>query len=148
MEKETERMRVTRETLGAERTESFVDENVGNQDDMIETVDCDKLLPVPLTDRERLELGQNIARVYNSIGEEKDQAKADAEAHKASITEMEKGLGLDARTLRIGSVERMVKCQVIKDYRHGSVRIVRLDTGNTVDARPMTSEERQQGMKF
>lgn len=124
------------------------EDNNGNQDSMIEYRQEKMLLPCVLTDRERLEYGENIARTIQAIGETKEAAKAAADDFKAKTSELEKGLALDARVLRLGKVERQVDVVVVLNYRVGYVRTSRMDTAEEIEQRPMTSIERQQGMKF
>ena len=47
-----------------------------------------------------------------------------------------------------GSEEREVECELRKDYVHGNVTTVRSDTGEVVDERTMTADERQECMPF
>lgn len=124
------------------------EDSIGNQDSMIECKEDKMLLPCVLTDRERLEYGENIARTIQAIGETKEAAKAAADDFKAKASELEKGLALDARVLRLGKVERQVDVVVVLNYRVGYVRTSRMDTAEEIEQRPMTSIERQQGMKF
>lgn len=131
-----------------EKQSMGVEENIGNQDSMIEMKDGKMVLPCVLTDRERLEYGENIARTIQAIGETKEAAKAAADDFKAKASELEKGLALEARVLRLGKVGREVEVEILLNYRVGYVRTVRRDTGEEIERRPMTSVERQQGMKF
>lgn len=124
------------------------EDNVGNQDSMIEEREDMLRLPCILTERERLEYGENIARTVGAMGKKEDERKAAAERFKAELSDLQKCLNTDARILGAGKVERDVPVSIILNYRSGYVRILRQDTGEEVEMRPMTSVERQQGMKF
>ena len=123
-------------------------ENVGNADSMIEFEYKDLELPVPMTDRERLELGQDIAAAQ-SIAEqaEKDKKAAD-ESFKGTIEAAYADVSEIAGKLRFGKLMKMVNCQFMQDYRLGEIRVVRMDDGSEISRRQMTKAERQMGMNF
>ena len=123
-------------------------ENVGNADSMIEYEYKDLELPVPMTDRERLELGQDIAAAQ-SIAEqaEKDKKAAD-ESFKGTIEAAYADVSEIAGKLRFGKLLKMVNCQYMLDYRLGEIRLVRMDDGTELSRRAMTKAERQMGMHF
>lgn len=123
-------------------------DNVGNADSMIEYDYKDHELPVPMTDRERLELGQDIAAAQ-SIAEqaEKDKKAAD-ESFKGTIEAAYADVSEIAGKLRFGKLLKMVSCQHMLDYRLGEIRIVRMDDGTELSRRAMTKAERQMGMHF
>ncbi|MBW1937119.1 MAG: hypothetical protein JRI84_16565, partial [Deltaproteobacteria bacterium] len=52
-------------------------------------------------------------------------------------------LKLLAQKIRQGSEMRLVKCRVEQDFLTNSVKTYRLDTGELVEERAMTAEERQ-----
>lgn len=124
------------------------DENLGNRDSMIDTREEFRRLPCVLTDLERLEYGESMARTVVEIGKKEDERKAAAEKYKAEISELEKLKNIDARIISTGNVEREVEVRILLDYRACSVRVSRHDTGEVIEHRPMTSLERQKGMEF
>lgn len=123
-------------------------ENVGNADSMIEYEYKDRDLPVPLTDQERLQLGQDMAAAQSKAEQtERDKEAAD-KAFKGQIEAAYADVSDVAQKLRFGKVNRTVSCQHMLDYCLGRIRITRMDTGEEIESRSMTSQERQMGMSF
>lgn len=123
-------------------------ENVGNADSMVEYEYKDRELPVPLTDPERLQLGQDMAAAQSKAEQtERDKDAAD-KAFKGQIEAAYADVSDVAQKLRFGKVHRTVSCQHMMDYRLGRIRVVRMDTGEEIESRSMTSQERQMGMSF
>lgn len=99
-------------------------------------------LPCQLSDDQIIERANAMADLDAEISKLKDRRKSvnqkirekDDERLKLS-DEVEKGTEL-----------RMVTCRVDEDFAHNVVRIVRNDTGETVEERPMTAADRQESM--
>lgn len=123
-------------------------ENVGNADSMTEYDYKDRVLPVPLTDQERLQLGQDMAAAQSKAEQAERDKKAADEAFKGQIEAAYADVSDVAQKLRFGKVDRLVSCQIVSDYRLGHIRVVRMDDGTEVESRAMTSAERQMGMGF
>lgn len=99
--------------------------------------------PVNLTEEERLSLGQEIAGA-NVAYEEAEEAKKKAGAgFTATMKAMRLKMREKSRVLKQGYISREVPCETHYDYRLGVVRVVRLDTNETLGERPMTIDERQ-----
>lgn len=99
--------------------------------------------PVQLTEAERLALGQEIASAAVAYDIE-EQAKKDAgKTHGAAMKELRALMRAKSKLLKQGYESREVPCETAYDYRLGEVRVTRLDTGETLGNRPMTTEERQ-----
>jgi hypothetical protein len=64
-------------------------------------------------------------------------------AHKEGLKETRTKVKLLAEKIRTGSEIRMVECRLEKDFLSNSVKTYRLDTGELVEERSMTPEERQ-----
>lgn len=123
-------------------------ENVGNADSMIEFEYKDVELHVPMTDRERLELGQDIAAAQSIAEQAERDKKAADESFKGTIEAAYADVSEIAGKLRYGKLMKMVNCQFMQDYRLGEIRVVRMDDGTEVSRRQMTKSERQMGMNF
>lgn len=121
---------------------------VGKVDDMLDIDYVDRPLPVPMTDGERLALGEEIAREQESAEVAEEKKKALDEEMKGQIDTAYQKVSELTKRLRHGKVNRPVQCQVRRDYRIGYIRVMRMDDGTEVSSRPMTSEERQLGMRF
>jgi len=105
-------------------------------------------LPVKLTVAEAQRRGIELAEAL--------QAKYDAEAHQTAIKATWKEelaqLEQDIRRLRriVGNGEelRPVECSEEKNWKNKTVETVRLDTGEMVDFRPMSTHELQADLDF
>lgn len=124
------------------------DESVGNVDQMIEFEQVDRILPVPLTDQERLVLGEEIAAAQSKGEQAERDKKAAEEGYKGVIEAAYADVSELSARIRYGKKDVPVQCQITKDYRVGSVKVTRMDTMEVIDRRPMTSAERQMGMRF
>lgn len=123
-------------------------ENVGNADSMIEYEYKDRDLPVPLTDRERLELGQDIAAAQSKGEQAEIDKKAADDTFNGTIKAAYADVSELASKLRYGKAMKPVNCQYMMDYRLGELRVVRMDDGTEIERRSMTKAERQMGMNF
>lgn len=123
-------------------------EKNGNVDEMVETEDLDRLLPVKLTDRERLEIGEDIAAAQMKAEQAELDKKAADEGYKGIIEGAYADVSQLTRTLRYGRIDRTVRCEVRRDFRRGTVTVRRYDTMEEIESRPMTAAERQRGMDF
>lgn len=123
-------------------------DHIGNVDDMVEFDTIDRILPVPLTDQERMQIGEDMAAAQEK-GEQAERDKKAADDEYKGVIEAAYAdvSGLSAR-LRRGKKDVAVQCTVCRDYRVGSVKVTRMDTMETIERRPMTSAERQMGLKL
>lgn len=103
-----------------------------------------KLLPCKLTEVEKVTRGRELAsrmedreQVQMHAEEAKSEFKAQIQAHEAVIDQL-KRIVLD------GSERREIECMYHKDYENNTVLTIRTDTGEEVDSRRMTTEERQE----
>ena len=123
-------------------------DNAGNVDQMVEFEYVDRPLPVPLTDRERLELGEEMAAAQQKAEQAERDKKAADEEYKGVIEGAYADVSQTSSRLRHGKKTVPVQCQVRRYYRTGHIRVVRMDDGSEIESRPMTSQERQMGMNF
>lgn len=103
-----------------------------------------KSLPCKLTEVEKITRGRELA----STMEEKDQLQLKIEETKSEFKTKIQGLDFQIGELKRivldGSERREVECFYHKDFENNSVLTVRSDTGEEVDSRRMTPEERQE----
>lgn len=123
-------------------------DSIGNVDQMIEMDYEDRLLPVPLTDRERLEMGEDIAAAQDKAEKAERDKKAADDEYKGVIEGAYADVSSLTRVLRHGKKDAMVQVRIKRDYRLGHVTVHRMDDGAELQSRPMTKEERQMGMHF
>lgn len=100
-------------------------------------------LPVQLTSDERLKIGSDLGKETQELlraeGRKKEvgaQLTADVELHKASVARL-------GTLLANGYEYREVKCKLTIDRERDLATIVRDDTGEVVERRPLTPSEMQ-----
>ncbi len=101
-------------------------------------------LPVKLTEAELMKLGDQAAEDQRAI----EHVKIDIK----SLNEDKKGLE-DARTrklhdIKAGVEQRLVKCLIEEDLDKNVLRVTRQDTGEIVEERALTLQERQGELGF
>lgn len=100
-------------------------------------------LRVNLSDEEKVAYGKELGDVLHGIAVEDEKKTLAAELHKAAVKPLESRVTELGKCLRNGWEERFVECEVSLDFRTGSVSVIRLDTGEVIESRGMTAEERQ-----
>jgi hypothetical protein len=101
-------------------------------------------LPVQLTDREKVQAGEQLARTLAAIKVDEDKRKdinADIKAKKKALDNLEK-------MLTSGVEQRDVKCREVMDWPRKSVTVTRLDTSEVITERPMRADELQVKMRL
>lgn len=110
-----------------------------------------ELLPVPLTYDEQLQRGKDHAALCQRIAIAKDDAKEEAKGRKLAIKKLETEECELRDVVNTGKERRPVEVRDEYDKEAKLVVTIRLDTGEVVSSRPMTSEEllsQQQGRLF
>lgn len=105
-----------------------------------------RFLKVMLTADEERHLGKESAlqrQLATRITDEFDGVKAD---FKSRLERCEAEQNRLSVLLNNGYELRDVECEVISDFKSGQISVVRLDTGEEVEVRPMTEEERQRDL--
>lgn len=82
-----------------------------------------------------------IASELEWLEEERYEAKEQQKAIKKTLAER-------LKALKFGQEERPVKCEWHPDFADGKSLLYRLDTGESIDSRPLTDEESQQAFQF
>lgn len=124
------------------------DDNIGNTDTMVEHDYDDREMPVPLTEQERLAIGEELAQAQNEAELMEGKKKSLVEEYNGSITDFYNKVSELARRLRHGKTMKPVQCRTTKDYRLGWIKTIRMDDHTEVLSRPMTNDERQTGLSF
>lgn len=97
---------------------------------------------VNLTDQEKIEIGDKLAQTIAGIAEANQDIKAyvaDRKGHIASLEAVKEGLCLE---LHRGKTWKKLPCIIVYDMRLGVLQVIRKDTGEEIECRPMTEEER------
>jgi len=104
-------------------------------------------LPVRLSDSEKLQYGRAIAQLL----EDDADAYAAMKAAQAEHAAAKKGRALELERLRVaiqsGRELRAVEVRLERDWARGVVRVIRTDTMDDVEQRPMTMQERQRELE-
>lgn len=96
-----------------------------------------------LTPEEQRLKGLDLAQQEKAIYDKEQEKKRAAEAFKEEIELLTRTMTTSAQILRQGYEYRPIEVEEIYDYATGSVRKKRTDTGEIIDERAMTPEERQ-----
>ena len=103
-------------------------------------------LSVKLTDKELRERSIELAQVLDDVG----AAEHEKKAATARFNEAIETLNSRSRTLgsavKSGTEVRQVECRWIQNMAEIKMELRRDDTGEVVESRPMTKEERQVAM--
>lgn len=100
-------------------------------------------LEAQLTESEVVELSREHCRVLSEIGSLQMRKRAMDKEFNAQIDEAsDKAVGMQ-RTIVTGTELREVDVHEVLDYRTGLVTVIRRDTGEVIESREMTAEERQ-----
>lgn len=105
-------------------------------------------LPVPLTDDElKLRADQLATRVKdkNAIETEK---KAANDGFKTRLTDAEDDIQKLSTTVKTKQEHRPVECSWVENLKGYTMELRRSDTGQVVDSRPMSHDERQKSFRF
>lgn len=103
-------------------------------------------LPCRLTEDELRQRGDALAEVVQELHAE-EQRQADVKAQmKARVTELEAKQTRFAITISRKEEYRDIECDVFGDPERGVVELVRRDSGEVVETRPMTEDERQRAL--
>ena len=102
-----------------------------------------RILKVILTEAEERQFGKDIARARQELAATNDQLDEVKAQFKARLEGHEKDMNRLALLLNNGYEYRDVECEVISNYKDGQITVVRTDTGEPVEERAMTDNERQ-----
>jgi hypothetical protein len=103
-------------------------------------------VPCRLTEDELRQRGDSLAEVVESRhAEEKRQADLKSQM-KARITELEAKQTQLAIAISRKEEYRDVSCDIFGDPTHDTATVVRRDTGEAIEKRPLTDAERQKAL--
>lgn len=100
---------------------------------------------VKLTIEQKAEMADTLAKLRGDIDKEEAAKKAAADAHNATIKNLDQQIGDLSRQVRRGEVERDVQVAEVWDEHQGAVLTFRLDVDppECINTRAMTAAERQ-----
>jgi uncharacterized FlaG/YvyC family protein len=101
-------------------------------------------LPVLLTDDEIAERGKQVAKAVEMGAALKEERKNQTAKLTGDIKLQGEIVRRLSRAIASGHDEKEVECTVNKDFGRKEVTVIRDDTGEIVDVRPMTPDEQQE----
>jgi hypothetical protein len=105
-------------------------------------------LPVPLTDDELLLRGNELARALEEKSELEERLKSERDDIKSEIgTRNERILKLRG-SIRSKREQREVLCEWSRNDERMVMELHRQDSGEVIESRPMTAEERQEKLNL
>lgn len=107
-----------------------------------------KELPVEVGPLEMLEFGKKLSHQINTVGAIQAAKAQSASEFKSREQEAQAAVVATAQVISTGIEYRKVECYLCYDHRRGIVETFRSDTAELVDARPMTTTERQRAIVF
>jgi hypothetical protein len=101
-----------------------------------------RMLPVRLNEEELLTKASLLSTKVHELAIEEDDQKDAKAAMKKRLDDLNREITDVARIVREKVEPRPVEVHESKNYARRIVEIVRVDTGEVVDSRPMTEQER------
>jgi hypothetical protein len=102
-----------------------------------------RALKVNLTETELAERSARMAQLIREAGE-RELARKDADSRaKKVIAEIEATVSSLAIEVNEKAETRAVECRLRRDERMRTIEVIRLDTKEVIEIRPMTDEEAQ-----
>jgi hypothetical protein len=101
-------------------------------------------LPVKLTEDEITQRGRGMAKFESDRSALEESKKATADEFKAKINLCSESMGRLSRSINTGHEDRDVECEWIKNFARKVADLVRNDTGEVVETRPLDADELQE----
>ncbi len=99
-----------------------------------------------LTDGEMREYAAQMANGVQDLEAMKEERKIEVKRRNVEIIALQKQVDELAGKVVSGTELREVDCEWQKNFKDAMVDLVRLDTMEVVDSRPMNDEEKQMGL--
>jgi len=114
----------------------------------IERKNIKERLKYDFSDKEKLELGRELARELGELNQCEDELKEIKANYKAKIEKGQAAINYISQKIYSGYEYRLIGCELVKDFNAKYIMKVRLDTGESFGGRPMNPDELQQSMDF
>lgn len=115
-------------------------------DSMVDHTTEERVLPVPPTDDERLQIGADIAASQEQLEQAEARKSFVMKEINGTIAEYAQEISNLSKRLRGGVKDAKVLVQITRDFRQDLLVVRRTDTGVVLESRPMTTTERQLGL--
>lgn len=101
----------------------------------------------PITDDERIQLGGELAAVDQKLADVKGEKSAVAKVYGGRIRELEQAVLSLSRQLADGVIEHKFEIEELPDDSRQVIAIMRKDTGELFNSRPMNEAEKEASRK-
>lgn len=119
-----------------------------DKDHRTKTTKEKRRLRVPLTDAELIAAGQRLADEIREIQSLEADAAAVSKQYKAKIAEVQAKLDVTRGLVHDRYEIRQVEVANVLDYTDVKSRTFRLDTGEMIEERKLTEDEKQSSLPF
>ena len=92
------------------------------------------------------DLGEQMAQAVARLEDLEDEFQEVKAGFKEKMAGAQKTIKACAAKIRLGYEMRMLECRMERDFTGNAVRLYRQDTGEMVEERAMTIEERQRSL--
>lgn len=116
------------------------------RDSRTQVVPTTRELPCPMSPEEQVEAAQQAGKFQRELLDLEAEFRRLKAEKNAEIQAKSEQFSEALERMHTGSVLREVACEERHDYGAGIVYVVRLDTVEVVDQRPMSAKERQLGL--
>jgi len=102
-----------------------------------------KTLSHDLTDSEIANSQKYASKIFFEIEEKQEELKSISAEMRAEIKELKEKMRSLMDTIRKKAIEKQVECLVVYNFNRELVTVIRQDTGEVVENRPMQDHEKQ-----
>jgi hypothetical protein len=120
----------------------------GRMSNKIQEERCYEYVKYQFGEEEKTAMGGQLAQCFNDHTEKEAALKSVTTQIKSEIAKTEAEMAGLAEKIRSGYEQRRVECKKILDFTLKTVEVIRLDTGETVQERPMNADEAQLKLKI
>lgn len=107
---------------------------------------CKRYLKYTFTEEEKKLMGADLAQKFATHTEAEGRLKSVSTQIKSEISTIDGQMASLSEKIRSGYEYQNIECDVTMDYERGRVIVTRLDTGEIVEDRAMSADERQKSL--
>ena len=100
-------------------------------------------LPCELTDVELLTHSKDLAKLNQDLVEKETRKKEVASDYAAQLSAITSTIQVESRKVATGIEYRFVECQWVPNFTEDINELFRLDTGEIIETRAITQQDRQ-----
>lgn len=116
--------------------------------DRVKTVKLTRDLVCSLTREEVAKYAEDLAQLIDREATTTSDFDSVKKTWKGKLEDIKREILSTSTKVREHKEIRLVKCQKELDFESGEVRLVRMDTGEIIETRPMSAVERQKELDF